>query len=216
MYNTPNFIGQFVTFLSVNKTRESMGAMRSFLFCMGADCAHFSLSGAFPMKKHARHLAHAAIIAALYAVLTHFQNILLPGSATWAIQMRMSEALCILAFFTPAAPIGLSIGCLVFNLTFAAALPLDFLVGTLATYFAAKTMWLSRNTTIKGYPLFGMLMPALFNAILVGWELSIYIGGGFLLNAVYVAIGEIVVLLTLGSALYYAMKKRKLDTLLFG
>lgn len=168
------------------------------------------------MKKHARHLAHAAIIAALYAVLTHFQNILLPGSATWAIQMRMSEALCILAFFTPAAPIGLSIGCLVFNLTFAAALPLDFLVGTLATYFAAKTMWLSRNTTIKGYPLFGMLMPALFNAILVGWELSIYIGGGFLLNAVYVAIGEIVVLLTLGSALYYAMKKRKLDTLLFG
>lgn len=168
------------------------------------------------MKKHARHLAHAAIIAALYAVLTHFQNILLPGSATWAIQMRMSEALCILAFFTPAAPIGLSIGCLVFNLTFAAALPLDFLVGTLATYFAAKTMWLSRNTTIKGYPLFGMLMPALFNAILVGWELSIYIGGGFWLNAVYVAIGEIVVLLTLGSALYYAMKKRKLDTLLFG
>ena len=122
----------------------------------------------------------------------------------------------ILAFFTPAAPIGLSIGCLVFNLTFAAALPLDFLVGTLATYFAAKTMWLSRNTTIKGYPLFGMLMPALFNAILVGWELSIYIGGGFWLNAVYVAIGEIVVLLTLGSALYYAMKKRKLDTLLFG
>ena len=168
------------------------------------------------MKKHARHLAHAAIIAALYAVLTHFQNILLPGSATWAIQMRMSEALCILAFFTPAAPIGLSIGCLVFNLTFAAALPLDFLMGTLATYFAAKTMWLSRNTTIKGYPLFGMLMPALFNAILVGWELSIYIGGGFWLNAVYVAIGEIVVLLTLGSALYYAMKKRKLDTLLFG
>ena len=168
------------------------------------------------MQKYTRRLAHAAVLAALYAVLTHFQNILLPGSATWAIQMRMSEALCILAFFTPAAPIGLSIGCLVFNLTFAAALPLDFLVGTLATYFAAKTMWLSRNTTIKGYPLFGMLMPALFNAILVGWELSIYIGGGFLLNAVYVAIGEIVVLLTLGSALYYAMKKRKLDTLLFG
>ena len=50
------------------------------------------------MKKHTRKLAHAAIIAALYAVLTHFQNILLPGSATWAIQLRLSEALCILAF----------------------------------------------------------------------------------------------------------------------
>ena len=97
------------------------------------------------MKKHTRYLAHAAIIAALYAVLTHLQNILLPGSATWAIQMRLSEALCVLAFFTPAAAAGLSIGCLIFNMTFAAALPLDFLVGTLASYLAAKGMWLTRS-----------------------------------------------------------------------
>ena len=88
------------------------------------------------MKKHTRKLAHAAIIAALYAVLTHFQNILLPGSATWAIQLRMSEALSILAFFTPAAAMGLAVGCLVFNLTFAAALPLDWLLGTAATFCA--------------------------------------------------------------------------------
>ena len=167
------------------------------------------------MKRYARRLAHAAILAALYAVLTHFQNILLPGSATWAIQMRLSEALCILAFFTPAAAMGLAVGCLIFNLTFAAALPLDFLVGTLATYLACKAMWMTRNITLKGYPLLGMLMPALFNALLVGWELTVYIGGGFRLNAIYVAIGELAVLLTLGTALYYAMKKRKLDTRLF-
>lgn len=167
------------------------------------------------MKRYARRLAHAAIIAALYAVLTHFQNILLPGSATWAIQMRLSEALCILAFFTPAAPLGLAVGCLIFNLTFTAALPLDFLVGTLASYFAGKAMWLTRNMTVRGYPLPGLLMPALFNALLVGWELSLYIGGAFYLNAIYVAIGEATVLLTLGSALYYAMKKRKLDARLF-
>ena len=167
------------------------------------------------MNKYVRNLSHAAIIAALYAVLTHFQNILLPGSATWAIQMRLSEALCILAFFTPAAAIGLSVGCLIFNLTFAAALPLDFLVGTLATYLAAKVMWWTRNRKIKNIPLFGMLMPALFNAILVGWELSVYIGGGFGINALYVAIGEAAVLLTLGTVLYFAMKKRNLDTRLF-
>lgn len=167
------------------------------------------------MLKHARYLAHAAIIAALYAVLTHLQNILLPGSATWAIQMRLSEALCVLAFFTPAAAVGLSIGCLIFNMTFAAALPLDFLVGTLATYLAAKGMWLTRKVTVGGYPLLGLLMPAVSNAILVGWELSVYIGGGFWLNALYVAIGEAVVLLTLGSALYYAMKKRHLAERLF-
>ena len=181
---------------------------------MGADCAHFSVLELF-MRNYSRRLAHAAIIAALYAVLTHFQNILLPGSATWAIQMRLSEALCILAFFTPAAPLGLSVGCLIFNLTFAAALPLDFLLGTLATYIAGKAMWFSRDLRFRGYPLFGMLMPALSNAILVGWELSVYIGGGFWMNAIYVAIGEAVVLLTAGTVLYYAMKKRNLDTRLF-
>lgn len=165
------------------------------------------------MKKRARNLAHAAIIAALYAVLTHYQNILLPGSATWSIQMRLSEALCVLAFFTPAAAPGLAIGCLIFNLTYAAALPLDFLVGTLATYLACKCMWLTRNW--GKFPLFGLMMPALFNAVLVGFELTVYIGGGFWLNALYVAIGEAAVLLTLGAALYFAMRKRKLDKLLF-
>lgn len=168
------------------------------------------------MKMRTRSLAQAAIIAALYAVLTHFQNILLPGSASWAIQMRLSEALCILAFFTPAAAAGLSIGCLIFNLTFAAALPLDFLVGTLATYLAAKAMWRLRNVKSFGIPLLGMGMPALTNAILVGWELTVYIGGGFWLNALYVALGEIAVLLTLGTALYVAMVKRKLPQRLFG
>lgn len=193
-----------------------MGSLCPFLFCMGADCAHFSCLGAFPMKKHTRYLAHAAIIAALYAVLTHFQNILLPGSATWAIQLRLSEALCILAFFTPAAAVGLGVGCLIFNLTFAAALPLDFLVGTLASYLAAKGMWLTRKIQLAGCPLLGLLMPALTNAILVGWELTVYIGGGFWMNAVYVAIGEATVLLTWGNLLYYAMKKRNLHTRLFG
>ena len=167
------------------------------------------------MKKTTKYLVQAAVIAALYAVLTHLQNLLLPGSATWAIQMRMSEALCVLAFFTPAAVPGLTIGCLLFNITFAAALPLDFVIGSAATLIAAEGMWLTRKVTVKGYPLLGMLMPAIANAILVGWELTVYIGGGFLLNAVYVAIWEAVVLLVLGSALYFALKKRGMDKKLF-
>lgn len=167
------------------------------------------------MRMKARRLAYAAIIAALYAVLTHMQNILLPGSASMAIQFRLSEALCILAFFTPYAIYGLALGCLVFNITYGAALPLDFLVGTLATLIAGWYMWKLRNVTVKGYPLLGMLMPALANAFLVGWELTVYIGGGFWINALYVAIGEVTVLLTLGTALFYAMKKRKMDQRLF-
>lgn len=166
------------------------------------------------MHKRSRALAHGAIIAALYAAACHLQNILLPGSATMAIQFRIAEALNILSLLTPAAAPGLAVGCLVFNLTFSAALPLDFLVGTIATYLAAKIMWLTRHWTFRQLPLFGLGMPALTNALLVGWELSVYIGGGFWLNALYVAIGEAVVMYTLGIALYTAIRKRGLDRIL--
>ena len=167
------------------------------------------------MTKSTRYLTQAAIIAALYAVLTHLQNLLLPGSATWAIQMRLSEALCVLALFTPAAVPGLTLGCLIFNITYAAALPLDFVLGSAATLLAAEGMWLTRKVTVHGYPLLAMLMPAIANAILVGWALTVYIGGGFGLNALYVALGEIAVLLVPGSLLYYALKKRGLENTLF-
>ena len=167
------------------------------------------------MHKRIRNLVYAAIIAALYAVLTHMQNLLLPNSASMAIQFRASEALCVLAFFTPAAIPGLALGCLLFNLTFAHALPLDFLVGSFASLSAAWGMWLSRKCTIRNVPLLGLAMPAITNAILVGWELNFYIGGGFWINALYVAIGELVVLFTLGSALYFACKTRKLDQRIF-
>ncbi len=162
------------------------------------------------MNMKSRELARAAIIGALYALLTHGQNLLLPGSASLAVQFRLSEALCILAFFTPAAIPGLSLGCLIFNLTAGPVLPLDFLLGTLATGLAAWGMWSSRR-----WPGLGLLLPALTNGILVGWELAVYTGGGFWLHALYVAAGEAAVLLTLGSLLYAAMKKRKLHTRLF-
>lgn len=167
------------------------------------------------MHKRSKYLTHAAIIAALYAVLTHMQNLLLPGSASWAIQCRLSEALCVLAFFTPAAIPGLSIGCLLFNITFAAALPLDWILGTLATFLATWIMWRIRSWTVWRYPLAGMLMPALTNALLVGWELTVYIGGAFPLNALYVALGELIVLLSLGTGLFWLIRERHLDKRLF-
>ena len=167
------------------------------------------------MKK-SRFLAYGALIAALYVALTHLQNTLLPGSATWAIQFRVSEALCVFALFTPAAIPGLTLGCLLFNLSYAGALPLDFLVGSLATLLATAGMYALRKMTVKGYPLLAMLLPAVTNAFLVGWELSVYIGGAFWLNTLYVAIGELAVLLILGTLLYYAFRSRKLDKRLFG
>ena len=168
------------------------------------------------MTKKVRNIVYAAVIAALYVVLTNQQNILLPGSTTWAIQFRASEALCVLALFTPAAIPGLTIGCFLFNVNYSQALPLDILVGSLATFLACGAMYLTRNVKFKGMPWIAMTMPALFNAILVGWELSVYIGGGFWINALYVAIGELAVLLTLGSLLYAALRRRGLDKRLFG
>ena len=162
------------------------------------------------MTQKVRQMVRAAVIGALYVVLTHLQNLIFPNSASMAIQFRASEALCVLAFFTPAAIPGLTAGCLLFNLTFIGSLPLDFLVGTLATLGATASMRLLRRL-----PFLGLLMPALWNAFLVGWELSVYIGGGFWLNALSVAIGEAAVLLTLGTALYYALKTRNLHTRLF-
>ena len=168
------------------------------------------------MRKNIRLITYGAIIAALYVALTYLQNFLLPGSASMAIQFRVSEAMCVLALFTPAAVPGLTIGCLLFNISFAGALPLDFAVGTLASLLATAGMYACRNVKIMGYPLLAMLLPAVSNALLVGWELSVYIGGGFWLNALYVAIGEVVVLLTLGTALYYTIRTRNLDKRIFG
>lgn len=162
------------------------------------------------MKQKSRILTQGAIIAALYAVLTHAQNLLLPGSATWAIQLRLSECMCVLALFTPSAVWGLGAGCFLFNILYAGALPLDWLVGPLATVLATGAMYLSRRITLKGFPLLALMMPALFNALLVGWELSVYIGGAFWINSLYVAAGEAIVLYTLGTALYYTVRKPQL------
>ena len=70
----------------------------------------------------------AAMIAALYVVLTYITNLL--GLASGTIQVRFSEALCILPVFTPAAIPGLFIGCLISNLITGGLIgrhPVDFL-----------------------------------------------------------------------------------------
>jgi len=158
----------------------------------------------FAMKQNAKYITYSGILAALYAGLCYLQNALLPGSASWVIQFRAAEALCALAFFTPAAVPGLTIGCFLFNLSFSGSLPLDLLVGTLATFLSVGGMYLCRKTRWK---LWTLSFPVIANAILVGWELAIYVGGGFWLNAFYVAVGEAAVMFTLGLFLYEALKK---------
>lgn len=86
------------------------------------------------MNRKTLYLVHAAVIAALYVVLTLLANAL--GLANYAVQVRFSEALTILPFFTPAAIWGLFAGCILSNLL-TGCMPLDVVFGSLATLAGA-------------------------------------------------------------------------------
>lgn len=153
------------------------------------------------------NLVRGAAIAALYVVLALAQDLLLPGTTSAAIQFRAAEALCVLALYTPSAVGGLTAGCLLFNLTNAGALPLDLLVGPLASLLSAVLMYRLRNVRLWRVPAPALAMPAVCNALLVGPELWFYVPGLPLwLDMLYVALGELCVLYTLGAALYFALR----------
>lgn len=173
------------------------------------------------MRQRIKFIVYAGVLAALYVALTYAQNLLWPGSTSMAVQFRLSEALCVFAFFTPAAIPGLTIGCLLYNISYAQALPLDFLVGSLATLGAAACMRGLRKVKVRKLPVLGLLMPAVWNAPLVGWELAVFITDSgfawpaFFYNAATVFLGEAAVLLVLGSLLYLAFAARGMDRKLF-
>lgn len=173
------------------------------------------------MSQANKKAAMIAVIAALYAALFYAQSFILPGSATMAVQFRVAEVLNVLALFTPYAIPGLTIGCIISNLYgLSAGLPLDMIFGSLATLIATMLMYLLRNVKIKTYPLLSMLMPALINGIIVGWEIEFFfIEGkfewiGFLTQGGFVALGELGVMLVLGTIFYYVISKRKIDNML--
>ncbi len=159
-------------------------------------------------------ITQTAVIAAMYAALTYAQSFLLPGTTTAAVQFRASEALNVLALFTPAAIPGLTLGCIISNLySIGQGLPLDMIFGSLATLGATVCIYFLRNAKIKNYPFPAMLMPALWNGVIVGWEIEyFFIEGGFhfssfLVQGGLVALGELGVMFTLGTALYFAFVK---------
>lgn len=173
-------------------------------------------------NKKIQFIVQTAIIAAMYAALTYAQNALLPGTTSAAVQFRVSEALNVLALFTPAAIPGLTIGCVLSNLVnIGAGLPLDMIFGSLATLGATTCMYFMRKIRIKNYPFLAFLMPALWNGIIVGWEIETFFIDGpflfsdFLIQGGLVALGELGVLYILGTLLYFVIIKRELDKKLF-
>lgn len=90
------------------------------------------------IKKSTAQLCRAALISALYVLLTFLSS--LAGLSSGAVQFRLSEALCVLPVFTPAAIPGLTVGCLIANILTGAPV-WDVIFGTAATCLGALGAW---------------------------------------------------------------------------
>lgn len=147
-------------------------------------------------------MAQAAMIAALYVVLT---MVFAPFSFR-EIQVRVSEALTILPAFTPAAIPGLFIGCLLANLLGGAAVP-DVIFGSLATLIGAVFTWKLRNK----HPLLAPVPPILSNMLIIPFVLRYAYGVPMAipLMMLTVGFGEVLSCGVLGMLLYYALKKSR-------
>ena len=149
---------------------------------------------------HTASLTQAAIIAALYIVLTFFANAL--GLANYAVQIRFSESLTILPYFTKAAIPGLFIGCLLSNIMTGCALP-DIIFGSLATLIGSVVTYLLRK-----YKWAAPIGPIISNALIVPFVLLYAYGIKPLwFSFVTVTIGEIISCGILGMLLLKTLEK---------
>ena len=159
-------------------------------------------------NKSVTYVVQAAVIAALYVVLTLLANAL--GLSSYSIQVRFSEALCILPFFTPAAIPGLWIGCLTANLM-TGAIIWDIVFGSIATLIGAVGTYLLRKDKFAC-----TLPPVIANMVIVPWILrygygfkTVYNGIDWSIpfNVVTVGIGEIISVCILGGLLLKVLNK---------
>ena len=151
-------------------------------------------------NKKVLFVAQAALIAAIYVVLTYFISAF--HLASGAIQVRISEALTILPFFTPAAIPGLAIGCFLSNLL-TGCLPMDVIFGSLATFIGAVGSYLLRK-----HKWLVPLPPVLANVMIVPYVLAYVYGaeGSIPFFMVTVGIGEVISCYVLGSVLMNALQ----------
>lgn len=148
-------------------------------------------------------ITHAALIAALYVVLTYIANFF--GLANGVIQIRISEALTILPFFTPAAVPGLFVGCILSNLLTGCA-PWDVVLGSLATLLGAIGTYILRK-----HKWLAPLPPVLANTFIIPFVLAYVYGleNGIGYFMVTVGVGEILSCYVLGMLLLFSLMKHR-------
>ena len=155
-------------------------------------------------KRKTTNLAIAAIIAALYVVLTYLASA--QALASYAIQVRFSEALTILPIFTPAAIPGLFVGCVLANLLTGCAV-WDVVFGSLATLLGAIGTYLLRKHRVTA-----LLPPIVANTLVVPPVLLYVYGleGTYLFFTLTVCLGEVISCGILGTVLRKSLEKSKL------
>lgn len=153
------------------------------------------------ISKKTRFLAHASIIAALYVVLTYLATLL--GFSSNAVQIRFSEALTVLAAYTPAAIPGLFIGCFLSNI-FAGGVIWDILFGSLATLLGALGTY-----ALKKHKYLAPLPPIIANTLIIPFVLRYAYGapGSIEYFMLTVGAGEVISCGILGILLITAVNK---------
>lgn len=160
-------------------------------------------------RERINYIITGALIAALYVGLTFLSNIF--NLAFGPVQFRVSEVLTILPVFTSAAIPGVAVGCFIANI--ASFNPFDMIFGTSATLAAALLTYLFRNIKFKGIPLLSMLPPVIINALVIGLEIAIFflpkgnLLWGFVISALQVGLGELVICVGLGIPFYLVTEK---------
>lgn len=155
------------------------------------------------MNKRTLFIVHAAVIAALYVVLTLLAATF--NLANGAIQVRFSEALTILPYFTPAGIYGVTIGCFLSNILTGCAIP-DIIFGTLATLIGAiGTYILKKNRWLAPLP------PIVSNMIIIPVILTYayHIPGGIPFLMLTVGAGEVISCYVIGEILLSAINPVK-------
>ncbi len=155
------------------------------------------------MKEKTRFITRAALIAAIYTVLTGLSY--LAGLDKGVIQLRLSEALGFLPCFMPAAVPGLFVGCLISNIVYGAALP-DIIFGSLATLLGALGTY-----ALRKYPLLAPVPPIVANALIVP-PLLIFAYGvpqSYPYILLTVTAGEILACAVIGYPLMFLLGKYK-------
>ena len=150
-----------------------------------------------------RRLCETAIIASLYVILTELSAMI--GMSSGAIQLRISEALCILAVFTPAAVPGITLGCAVANLL-TGSVVLDVIFGTFASLLG-----MIGCRALKKHPYLAPAPYALANIIIVPLILTYVYNAQESLPILFltVGIGEIFSVFVIGIPLYMILNKHK-------